>query len=232
MSRRKLTPEQMAAKVAKMKATKAANKAAALKEVGYNPKTKKYRKKRVMTEEQKAAAVERLAKARAAKKSKNPQGPKNVHPSVLERPEDDILSLKNVREWIKFNKEMLSEERRAAKLNMKGAAAKVTGIEGYIRNIEHYIRSGDWVDDRYGRDQQHRVKYRVIAMAYHHEGPYKGMVKRDVGCIYPDVGMWTQEMHDDYYDINSSIDNNRKKSNVKRNTVSRKTRSTRTKKRK
>ena len=110
MNRRKLTPEEMAAKVAKMKATKAANKAAALKEFGFTPKNKKYRKKRAMTEEQKAAAVERLAKARAAKKSKNPQGPKNVHPTVLQRPDDDILSLKNVREWIKHNKEMLSEE--------------------------------------------------------------------------------------------------------------------------
>ena len=41
MTKRKLTPEEMAAKVAKMKATKAANKAKALEAVGYTPTKKK-----------------------------------------------------------------------------------------------------------------------------------------------------------------------------------------------
>ena len=68
MNRRKLTPEEMAAKVAKMKATKAAKKAAALKEVGYTQVPKKIRRKRILTEEQKQAARERLEKARAARK--------------------------------------------------------------------------------------------------------------------------------------------------------------------
>ena len=81
MNRRKLTPEQMAAKVAKMKATKAANKAKALAEFGLQSERKKVRKSRKpMTDEQKNAARERLAKARAAKQKKSPAAPKNVHP--------------------------------------------------------------------------------------------------------------------------------------------------------
>ena len=27
------------------------------------------------------------------------------------------------------------------------------------------------------------------------------MIKREVGVVYPDVGIWSQEMHDEYYDL-------------------------------
>lgn len=199
MNRRKLTPEEMAAKVAKMKATKAAKKAAALAQVGYVATTKKIRKKRVLTEEQKQAARDRLAKARAAKKNSG-EAPRNVHPSVLNLPDDNVLSYKNVREWIKYSKEIRTEEKRAARANVKGAEGRVASIDGYIRNMDHYIRTGDWVDSYYGQDQGNKVKWKSIAPAYHFQGPYKGMMKRDVGVRYSDVGVWTQEMHDDYYD--------------------------------
>lgn len=53
MARRKLTDEEMAAKVAKMKATKAANKAKALEALGLKTERKKVRKSRKMTDEQK-----------------------------------------------------------------------------------------------------------------------------------------------------------------------------------
>ena len=47
---------------------------------------KKIRKKRKpMTPEQKAAAVERLAKARAARQAANPSQPKNVCKEVLDQ---------------------------------------------------------------------------------------------------------------------------------------------------
>ena len=192
----------MAAKVAKMKATKAANRAKALEEFGLQTERKKVRRSRKpMTEEQKNAARDRLAKARAAKQKKSPTAPRNVHPSVVAIPDENTFSLRNVREWIKHNKELLAEERAAVRANVKGAQAKVSSIEGYLRNIEHYIRTGDWVDSYYGKEQGLKIKWVCRAMAYHFEGPFKGMAKRDVGVKYPDVGVWTQEMHDDYYGV-------------------------------
>lgn len=165
------------------------------------PERKKIKRRRKpMTDEQKKAAAERLAKARAAKK-KSSSAPKNVHPSVAALPDDNVFSLKNVREWIKYNKEMLTEERRSVRSNVKGAEARVASIEGYVRNMDHYIRTGDWVDMFYGKDQNNRIQRKCVAMAYHFEGPFKGMPKRDVGVLYPDVGVWTQEMHDDYYGV-------------------------------
>lgn len=167
-----------------------------MKQLAEQPKPRKKRKP--MTAEQKAAAAERLAKARANKK-KTAGPPKNVHPNVLSIPDENLLSLQSVRGWIKHNKELLSEERKAARAGVKGADTKVSNIEGYIRNMEHYIRTGDWVDWFYGKEQTNRIRYKCIAMAYHFEGPHKGEPKRDVNVIYPDVGLWTQEMHEDYY---------------------------------
>ena len=42
-------------------------------------------------------AAKRMAKLRARKK---PAKYKNIYKSVLEKPDDDPLSLKNVKEWI------------------------------------------------------------------------------------------------------------------------------------
>ena len=126
-----------------------------------------------------------------------------------------MFSLNNVRDWIKHNKELLSEERRALRSNVKGAQAKVSNIEGYVRHIEHYIRTGDWVDTFYGKEQGQKVKWKCHAMAYHFEGPFKGMPKREVGMLYDDVGVWTKEMHIDYYNVVAPV----KKPKYKRKSI-------------
>ena len=130
-----------------------------MQQIADNP-VKKRRKRKPMTEEQKKAAADRLAKARAAKKKSN-GAPKNVHPYVAALPEENMLSLKNVREWIKYNKEIRTEEKRAVRSNVKGAEARVASIDGYIRNMEHYIRTGDWIDTFYGKDQNNRIAWKL-----------------------------------------------------------------------
>ncbi len=72
------------------------------------PVKKTVRKKRKpMSEEQRPAAAERLAIAREKRLRENPPKYKNVHPSVLAKPDDHTFSLKNVRQWIKTQKELL-----------------------------------------------------------------------------------------------------------------------------
>jgi len=145
---------------------------------------KKVRKKRKpMSEEQKAAAVERLAKARAARLEKQ-GGPKNVHPDVLALDDDDALSLKNVRSWIKTQKDLLGAAKQELRASAKGAVAKVARIEGYIRNLERYIKNGVYLDMFYGEHQQSRVKTYCVTMAYHPDGT----PKRSYGVYYSDLG--------------------------------------------
>ena len=74
-----------------------------------------------MTPEQKAAAAERLALAREKRAKANPPKYTNIHPSVVARPEDDAMSMKNVQRWIKTQKELLSVARSDIRRKVKGA---------------------------------------------------------------------------------------------------------------
>ena len=74
-------------------------------------------------------------------------------------PDDHPVSVKKVQEWIKHNRDLLKEENQAIKLNQKGAIARAASIEGYIRQMRTYLKHGDWCDNFYGKNQQHKVKW-------------------------------------------------------------------------
>ena len=169
-----------------------------MKQLAEKPKIRRRRKP--MTEEQKKAAAERLAKARAAKK-KTGKTPYGVHPSVMSKPEEDMFSYKNVKSWLAHNKDLAAQERQSVRAKIKGAQGRLGQIEGYVSDIQHYLKTGDWINNFYGKEQGKKIKWKVVAPAYHWYGPYKGMIKRDVGHIYEDVGEWTVEMHNEYYHI-------------------------------
>ena len=61
--------------------------------------------KKQLSEKRKKQLRVQLTKARSKKKTAEY---KNVHPSVLQKPDDDPLSLKSVKKWIKHNKEKAS----------------------------------------------------------------------------------------------------------------------------
>lgn len=191
MARKPLTKEQMEAKVAKMKATKAANKAKALEAVGFVPtKMKKVRKKRVMTEEQKAAAVARLAKAR---ENRGPSQNKLIDENVRNLPDENPLSLVNVRSWIKENKELLSSIKTFKDSKDAKERMQYISVQTYVQNLEGYLRNGVYLDNRFGPQGQNKIQYRVTNMAYYPDGT----PKRTVGYMYPDIGLYTQEMAED-----------------------------------
>ena len=120
---------------------------------------KQPKKRKPMTPEQKVAAAERLAKARAAKP---PAKNSSIHPTVLAKGDEHFLSAKNVQSWIKSQKEQLSEYRASVRRDIKGAKAKLADCEGYIRHLQYYLRHGDYCDDRYGAFQEKRIKWQTI----------------------------------------------------------------------
>ena len=126
-------------------------------------KKKVRRKRKPMSEEQRAAAAERLAIAREKRFEKNPPKYKNIHPSVLAKPDDDTFSLKNVRQWIKTQKGLLQKYKSDVRANVKGSIAKVASTEGYIRHCETYLSGGSWIDDFCGEHQETKVVWKVIA---------------------------------------------------------------------
>lgn len=189
MARKPLTKEQIAARTAKAQATKAAKKKAALELMGETTTRKptKIRKKRTMTAAQKKAAAERLAVAR---KNRGPSQNKMIDEHVRNLPDDNPLSLKNVREWIKENKQLLSSI-KTSKMS-KDAAERLfyQRVETYVFNLESYLRNGVYLDMFYGSQMQNKIQHRVVAMAYNKDGT----PKRTVGYWYPDIGLYTEEM--------------------------------------
>lgn len=161
-------------------------------------KKKKVRKKRKpMTEEQRHAAAERLEKARQARAAKNPNyGQSGIHESLRDLPDDAPINPKKVKQWIKTQKELASVERRNEKAGVKGAFARRLLHEGYVRNMQRYLRDGDWVDYFYGEHQEKRMTRICRAQAYYFTGPKKGEPKFDVGVYYPLLGtVYSQEMY-------------------------------------
>lgn len=192
MARQPQTKEQIAARVAKAQATKAAKKSNALAQMGVVAKTSKIKvsKSRKMTAEQKAAAVARLA---AAREAKGPSQNTMIDADVRNLPDDDTFSLKNVRQWIKTNKELLVAMRGMKESKESSERAKYANVESYVANLEAYLRSGHYLDFRFGESGQHKVTYVCRAMAYY----ANGHPKRSVGVLYSDIGLYTQEMEDD-----------------------------------
>ena len=173
------------------------------------PKKRKPRKP--MSEEQRVAASERLAKAREKRKEKNPDYGQSALPLILkDLPEDHPRHPKKVKEWIKTQKDLVSSARSAVKQKIKGAEAQLAMHEGYIKNMQRYLRDGDWVDDFYGEHQQNKIRHRCIALAYYDDGT----PKRNIGVYYPDLGCeYTQELFNEEKGI---VDAGKKRRKTKR----------------
>ena len=158
------------------------------------PKTRKKRKP--MSDEQKVAASERLAKAREVRAAKNPDyGKGNFHESLRDLPEDHQLHPNKVKKWMKTQKELAAVERVSVKKDIKGAIAKLADHEGYVRQMQSYLKHGDWTCMFYGEYQEKKIRSRCVALGYYWYGPDIGKPKRDVGTFYPDLGaVWEQGM--------------------------------------
>ena len=120
------------------------------------------KRKRKITPEQREALIERLAKARAAKG--DPEY-KNIHPKVLALSEDHPLSLQNCKYYIKTQQSLMSRYKSEIKNDIKGAKGKYHQCEGYIRNIQTYLKTGTWVDMFYGELQQYLMGWRTVVPA-------------------------------------------------------------------
>ena len=151
---------------------------------------KKIRKKRQLTPEQKAVLVDRITKARAAKK---PAAQISIHESICNLPDSDILSPKSIRSWIKNQKDKLSGMKGWRSSKEKGQKAAYLATESYIHNLQAYLRDGVYRDLFYGDEAQYKIKYRCTTMAYNSDGT----PKRTIGVLYSDIGIYTQEMADE-----------------------------------
>ena len=146
-----------------------------------------------LTEKRKQELRDQLSKARS---KKSPAEYKNIHPKVLEIPDDDILSLKSIKKSIKHSKDRASaysvNSRRRGATTKQAIADSINSdnTKAYIRFMEHYLRTGDWISDFMGDDEEKKTQWKCVAMAYHADGT----PKRTKGVYYPDINViWVSE---------------------------------------
>ncbi len=164
-------------------------------------KMKPIKKKRKLSEEAREKLRERLAVMRAKKK---PAEYKNVAKSVLELPDDDKYSFKNIKEWIKHSKDLVSEYTKTARSrattpqDKQKASNAADHKKVYIRELEYYLKTGDYISYFSGQEESNKVSPRCIAMAYHADGT----PKRSVGVFYPDINMvWTKDLDESEFGL-------------------------------
>ena len=119
--------------------------------------------------------LDRMAKARAAKK---PPAYKNIHEDVKNLPDDNTLSVKNVKGWEKHNKERVKDLKYKIRRMDKSKdrtllEREVENRSVYLININKYLDTSTWLDLFYGKDQEHKVRYKTLAYAYDDEGYIK-----------------------------------------------------------
>jgi hypothetical protein len=118
-----------------------------------------------------ADTKDRMAKARAAKK---PPTYKNIHEDVKTLDDDNYLSVKNVKEWEKHNKERVKELkpliRKTSGKEERDLKRELFNREGYLKNIATYFDTSSWLDLFYGKDQEHKIRWKTIVPAYDDEG--------------------------------------------------------------
>jgi hypothetical protein len=142
--------------------------------------------KKKMTEKQKKAASQNLKKARAAKK---PSENKSIHESVRNLPESNPLCYKNVKEWIKTQKDLLQSIKHYKNSKNSKEVARYYKVETYITNLNNYLRTGVYNDLFYGNNMQHKIKYYCEYPSYDKDGN----IKRSYGVFYDDIGLYTGE---------------------------------------
>ena len=119
--------------------------------------------------------LDKMAKARAAKK---PPSYKNIHEDVKVLPDDNTLSVKNVKEWEKHNKDRVKELKYKIRRLPKGKEKtllerEVENRSVYLANIVRYFDTSVWLDLFYGKDQEHKTRWKTTAYAYDDEGYIK-----------------------------------------------------------
>jgi selenocysteine-specific translation elongation factor len=157
------------------------------------------KKKRKLSEEAKEKLRIRLAAMRAKKK---PADYKNVAQSVLNLPDDDKYSFKSVKEWIKHSKDLVLEYNKVARSRASSsqAAQKASNSADhkkvYIRELENYLKTGDYISYFSGKDENQKVIPMCIAQSFYEDG----RAKRDCGVYYPDINaVWTRDMDEDMF---------------------------------
>ena len=86
-----------------------------------------------------------------------------INKQLYNLPKTATFQVNVVLEWIKHNQEVSRSMAKEIRMNTKGAIAQRSMRDGYVKDMRHYLRTGDWISIFYGKDMQNKTKYKVVA---------------------------------------------------------------------
>lgn len=172
MARKPLTKEQIAERTKKAKATREAKKRASMKDMGLD--TIEVKKKRLSPRKSSSGS--------------------SVHESIRHLSDSDCFAPLKVRGWINNTQDrILSMKNLKDSKDSKERLAYINE-KVYVDNLNSYLRSGVYTDNRWGPDRENKVTLVCCVMAYYADGT----PKRNIGVWYPDIGaVYTKEMEEE-----------------------------------
>ena len=84
------------------------------------------------------------------------------HPIILKHAKDHPLHVDNITAWLEHNDALAKEYAKSVRRGHKEFIGKRYIHEGYVKDIRHYIRTGDWISDFFGKNQEHRIRWRTL----------------------------------------------------------------------
>jgi hypothetical protein len=85
-----------------------------------------------------------------------------INKELYKLPKNATFQVDKILLWIKHNQEVSASLNKPIRLKLKGAIAQKSMREGYIKDMRHYLRTGDWISILSGKDMQDITKTRVI----------------------------------------------------------------------
>ena len=85
-----------------------------------------------------------------------------INKKLYKLPKTATFQVDKILLWIKHNQEVSASLNKPIRLKLKGAIAQKSMREGYIKDMRHYLRTGDWISILSGKDMQDITKTRVI----------------------------------------------------------------------
>ena len=93
----------------------------------------------------------------------NTMNKSQIRKELYNLPKNATFQVDKVLEWIKHNQEVSRSMNREVRMNVPGAIAKRSMRDGYVKDMRHYLRTGDWISLFYGKDMQNLTKYKTVA---------------------------------------------------------------------
>lgn len=114
----------------------------------------------------------------------------NIHPDISVKDEEDPLNLDNIKEWLGKWNSFLRNNKHYADSKDPELRRQYQAAENYVYNLKTYVRSGVWLDSKWGEDRENQMYFKCYAMAYNADGT----AKRTKGVWYADIrDVWSEK---------------------------------------